>query len=108
MRAIDVKPHLTLATESREVDDRHHDTGGCGDVRHLDDASSTGHQLTDPRNIAGRITRASEDGFAIEFIDADPLRDALVRKLYSGRYYEGRRQVQSKRLFRAVLARALR
>lgn len=64
--------------------------------------------IRDIGDIAGRIVRASEDGFAIAFIDADPLRDALIRKIYSGRYYEGRRQVQGKRLFRAVLARALR
>jgi cellulose synthase (UDP-forming) len=74
--------------------------GGPGEVvmLHIDDIG----------DIAGRIIRASEDGFAIAFIDADPLRGALIRKLYSGRYYEARRQVQGKRLFRAVLARALR
>jgi hypothetical protein len=64
--------------------------------------------INDIGDIAGRIIRASEDGFAIAFIDADPLRDALIRKLYSGRYYEAQRQVQGKRLLRAVLARALR
>lgn len=59
-------------------------------------------------DIAGRIVRVSEDSFAVEFIDADQQRDALIQKLYSGRYYERRRKVQASRLFGAVVARALR
>jgi cellulose synthase (UDP-forming) len=59
-------------------------------------------------DIAGRIIRASKESFAVEFIEADSSRDALIRKLYSGRYYQGRRQVHGHRLFRAVIARALR
>ena len=65
-------------------------------------------RIKDIGDIAGRVVRKSEDSFAVEFIDADPLRDALIRKLYSGRYYQGRRRVLGHRLFRAVIARALR
>jgi cellulose synthase (UDP-forming) len=65
-------------------------------------------KLDDVGEISGRIVRASPSSFAVEFIDAEPLRDALIRKLYSGRYYERGRGVQSQRLFRAVVARALR
>jgi cellulose synthase (UDP-forming) len=58
--------------------------------------------------IAARIIRGSESGFAVEFIHAEDTRDALVRKLYSGRYYERCREVQAHRLLRAVIARAFR
>ena len=58
--------------------------------------------------IAGRIVRASEKSFAVEFVQPDKSRDALILKLYSGRYYETRRRVNGQRVFRAMLARALR
>jgi cellulose synthase/poly-beta-1,6-N-acetylglucosamine synthase-like glycosyltransferase len=59
-------------------------------------------------DIAGRIVRISEKAFAVEFIEADKSRDALIRKLYSGRYFDNRGQVKAHRLFQAVVARALR
>jgi cellulose synthase (UDP-forming) len=58
--------------------------------------------------IAGQIVRGSETSFAVEFLHAEDSRDALIRKLYSGRYYEQRRAVQASRLLRAVVARSLR
>lgn len=58
--------------------------------------------------IAGRIVRASEASFAVEFLDTDRSRDALIRKLYSGAYHEPPRGVQGRRLLGAVIARALR
>ena len=58
--------------------------------------------------IAGRIVRASEKSFAVEFVQPDKSRDALIRKLYSGRYYEARRRVNGQRLFQAMVVRALR
>jgi hypothetical protein len=64
--------------------------------------------LNEVGDIAGRIVRASQASFAVEFVHADSQRDALIRKLYSGRYYEGRRKVRTGRLFGAVVARALR
>jgi cellulose synthase (UDP-forming) len=65
-------------------------------------------ELDEVGEVAGRIVRGSEAGFAIEFLHAEGSRDALTRKLYSGRYYERPRDVQSHRLLRAVVARALR
>ena len=65
-------------------------------------------RLDDVGEIAGRIVRGSADRFAVAFIDADETRDALTRKLYSGQYYERPRDVQGRRLFRAVVARAFR
>jgi len=65
-------------------------------------------RLDDVGEIAGRIVRGSADRFAVAFIDADEVRDALTRKLYSGQYYERPRDVQGRRLFRAVVARAFR
>jgi cellulose synthase (UDP-forming) len=59
-------------------------------------------------DIAGRIVRASDESFAVEFIEADRSRDALIRKLYSGLYYHKRSQIHGHRLFRAVMARVLR
>ena len=65
-------------------------------------------RIDDVGEIAGRIVRTAPDSFAVAFVDADEVRDALTRKLYSGRYYEHPQGVQGRRLFGAVLARALR
>jgi hypothetical protein len=65
-------------------------------------------QLDEVGEVAGRIVRGSDTGFAVAFVHADGSRDALTRKLYSGRYYEPTRDVQGHRLLRAVVARALR
>ena len=65
-------------------------------------------RIDDVGEIAGQIVRAAPDSFAVAFVDADEVRDALTRKLYSGRYYEHPQGVQGRRLFSAVLARALR
>ena len=65
-------------------------------------------QLSEVGEIAGRVVRTSQESFAVEFIHTDKQRDALIRKVYSGRYYQTRRKVRTGRLFGAVMARALR
>jgi cellulose synthase (UDP-forming) len=65
-------------------------------------------EIDEVGEIAGQIVRASQTSFAVEFRHAEDSRDALIRKLYSGRYYERPREVQGSRLLSAVLARALR
>jgi cellulose synthase (UDP-forming) len=74
--------------------------GRSGDVVTLD--------MDGVGELAGRIVRRSEMSFAVEFLHSDGSRDALIRKLYSGRYYDRPRSVPGGRLFRAVVARALR
>ena len=46
--------------------------------------------------------------FVVEFVAADATRDALIRKVFSGRYYPREREVRGRRLLRALVARALR
>ena len=58
--------------------------------------------------LAARIVAASDSSFAIEFVDAEAARDALIRKVFSGRYYPREREVRGRRLLRALVARALR
>ena len=65
-------------------------------------------RLDEIGEIAGRIVRGSDAEFAVEFLDINRSRDALIRKLYSGRYYQRPRDVQGHHLLRAIVARALR
>jgi len=65
-------------------------------------------EIDEVGEIAGQIVRGSEGSFAVEFMHAEGSRDALIRKLYSGRYYDRPREVQGSRLLGAVLARAFR
>jgi len=65
-------------------------------------------RINEVGEIAGRIVRTAADRFAVAFVDPEEARDALTRKLYSGRYYEHLREVQGRRLFRVVVARAFR
>jgi cellulose synthase (UDP-forming) len=65
-------------------------------------------RLDEIGEIAGRVVRGSDAEFAVEFLDIDRSRDALIRKLYSGRYYAPPQKVQGHRILRAVVARALR
>jgi cellulose synthase (UDP-forming) len=74
--------------------------GGAGDTVML--------RINEVGEIAGRIVRTAADRFAVAFVDPDEACDALTRKLYSGRYYEHLREVQGRRLFRVVVARAFR
>ncbi len=65
-------------------------------------------RLDEIGEIAGRVVRGSDTEFAVEFLDIERSHDALIRKLYSGRYYQRPRDVQGHRLLRAIVARALR
>ncbi len=65
-------------------------------------------QLDEIGKIAGRVVRVSGAEFAVEFLDIDRSRDALIRKLYSGRYYGPPQEVHGHRIVRAIVARALR
>jgi cellulose synthase (UDP-forming) len=65
----------------------------------------TVHQVGD---IRARIVRGSEQMFAVEFIAADHVRDALILKLFSGEFRPPRTTVHSGPLAVALLARALR
>lgn len=65
-------------------------------------------EIDEVGEIAGQIVRGSEGSFAVEFMHAEDSRDALIRKLFSGRYYDRPREVQGSRLLGAVLARAFR
>jgi hypothetical protein len=64
--------------------------------------------LQDIGEIQARIIRGTEDGFAVEFVDADGQRDALIRKIYGGGYDRPAILVHSRRVLRALVARALR
>jgi cellulose synthase (UDP-forming) len=65
-------------------------------------------KLLDIGEIQARIIRDTEDGFAVEFVDADGQRDALIRKIYGGGYDRPAIRVRSRRVLRALVARALR
>ncbi len=65
-------------------------------------------QLDEIGKIAGRVVRVSGAEFAVEFLDIDRSRDALIRKLYSGRYYGPPQELHGHRIVRAFVARALR
>jgi cellulose synthase (UDP-forming) len=65
-------------------------------------------RLQDIGEIQARIIRDTEDGFAVEFVDAEGQRDALIRKVYCSRYERPAARVHTGRVLRALLARALR
>jgi len=101
----------------------HVSAGECSFTATLSDISVTGARvrgaapaelgdivllkLRDIGEVSARIVRNTEDGFAVEFDDPDR-RDALIRKIYCGRYDYSAGQVQSRKVVRALLARALR
>jgi cellulose synthase (UDP-forming) len=59
--------------------------------------------------VAARIVYRSDTVFAVEFVGADRLRDAMIRKLFSGRYDQRPPpEAIGRRLMRALIARALR
>ena len=72
---------------------------GLGDVVHV--------QLQDVGEVSARIVRNTEDGFAVEFEDPGR-RDALIRKIYCDRYDYSTKAVQSRKVMKALLARAMR
>lgn len=65
-------------------------------------------KLQDIGEIAGQIVRGTTDQFAVAFIDIDRQRDALIRKVYTGRYEQRPQHVRGRRIVRALVARALR
>ena len=58
--------------------------------------------------VAARIIRDTEDGFAVAFDAADGQRDALIRKIYCGDYEQPYSRVHGREVMRALVARALR
>jgi len=64
--------------------------------------------LQDIGEIQARIIRQTQGWFAVEFIDLDRRRDALIRKIYGGRYTQRPVQVRGHRILHALIARALR
>jgi cellulose synthase (UDP-forming) len=58
--------------------------------------------------VRARIAEASETSFAVEFLQTERLGDALIRMVYSGRYYRIFERVVGRRLLGALAARSLR
>jgi cellulose synthase (UDP-forming) len=58
--------------------------------------------------IPARIAYGGERMFAVEFTDDRPAQEALIRKLFGGKYGRPPRQVRSGGLLRALFLRALR
>ena len=58
--------------------------------------------------VTARIVHGSDKHFAVEFIDAHNVRDALIRKLFSGRYDEPLGEIRSRSLWGTLLVRILR
>jgi cellulose synthase (UDP-forming) len=58
--------------------------------------------------VAGRIVAGSSSSFAVQFINNDVSRDALIRKVFSGRYYRRPPQVAGRQVLGALVARTLR
>ena len=98
--------------------------GNCSFTAPLSDISVTGARIQAPSpgregdvvrlrlqdigDIQARIIRDTEDGFAVEFVDAEGQRDALIRKVYCSRYERPAARVHTGHVMRALLARALR
>jgi cellulose synthase (UDP-forming) len=57
---------------------------------------------------AARIVRQTKTGFAVEFTEADAIRDALIRRIYCRGEQSSPARVSGRRVFQALLARALR
>jgi cellulose synthase (UDP-forming) len=58
--------------------------------------------------VRARIAEITGTSFAVEFLQTDLLRDALIRMVYSGRYYRVFERVVGRRLLGALAARSLR
>jgi cellulose synthase (UDP-forming) len=59
-------------------------------------------------DVTARIVYGSDKYLAVEFVDPDLVQDALVRKLFSGRYSQELESVRWRGLWGALLARTLR
>lgn len=58
--------------------------------------------------VRARIAETARTSFTVEFVQTERLRDALIRMVYSGRYYRTIERVDGRRVFGALLARSLR
>jgi hypothetical protein len=65
-------------------------------------------QLDHVGEITARIVHGCDKHFAVEFIDAHKVRDALIRKLFSGRYDQPLGEIRSRSLWGTLLVRILR
>jgi cellulose synthase (UDP-forming) len=74
--------------------------GNPGDLISLD--------LKDIGEAAARIVRRTTGGFAVEFCDTDAIRDALIRRIYCRADGSSLGSVSGRRVFQALVARALR
>jgi cellulose synthase (UDP-forming) len=74
--------------------------GNPGDLISLD--------LKDIGEAAARIVRRTTGGFAVEFCDTDAIRDALIRRIYCRGDASSLGSVSGRRVFQALVARALR
>jgi hypothetical protein len=58
--------------------------------------------------VPSRVIEASPASFAVEFVNTDGMRDALIRKVYSGEYYTSLKKVEGRQVFGALVARSFR
>jgi len=97
--------------------------GGTVSARLLDISASGAHiaapapaspgeiirlKFQDIGEVTARIVRDTANAFAVDFVCADRHRDALLRKVYGGRYQQRSEQVRPSLIFKALVARALR
>jgi hypothetical protein len=59
-------------------------------------------------DIDARIVDGTDEMLVVEFVAADKTRDALIRKLFSGRYGQRSRDVHWRGLLGALIGRVLR
>jgi cellulose synthase (UDP-forming) len=58
--------------------------------------------------VAARIVAGSNTSFAVEFVDVDRARDALIGKIFSGRYSQHPQRMSGRHTLAALVARAIR
>ena len=58
--------------------------------------------------VPSRIVYGNDQQFAVEFVETDSMRDALIRKVFSGRYDHPSTEVHAGGLLGALLSRILR
>ena len=64
--------------------------------------------LPETGEIAARVVRQTKTGFAVEFTDGNAMRDALIRRIYCRGDPSSPVRVSGRRVFQALVARALR
>jgi cellulose synthase (UDP-forming) len=58
--------------------------------------------------VRSRIVEEGDESFTVEFLQTERLGDALIRMVYSGRYYRMFQKVVGRRLLGALVSRSLR